>query len=90
MWSVFECECITKIDKKYQWIKELRFFMGDLSKEDFKNDWRFCEVDKKRKQVKFLGLAETEFPVRFPLILDNGTIIEDIYFHRKIKDEEEI
>ena len=82
MWSVFENEYKTKVGNNYQWVKELNFYMGDLSNEDFENDYRFKEVKDKRKQLKFLGLVETQFPVKFPLKLINGIIIEDIYYHK--------
>jgi len=82
MWSVFENEYKTKVGKNYQWVKELNFYVGDLSNEDFKNDYRFKEVKDKRKQIKFLGLVETQFPVKYPLKLTNGTILEDIYYHK--------
>ncbi len=84
MWSVFENEFKTKINEEVRWVKVLEFFAGDLSKSDidFATDWRFCEVSGKRKQVKFLGTVETDFPVQFPLTLNNGVVLEDIYYHR--------
>ena len=89
MWSVFENEFKTKVDDKYQWVKKLNFYYGDLSEENLTNDWRFKEVPERRKQVKFLGTVETEFPVKFPLILNNGLVLEDTkdYHRHKTYDE---
>jgi len=87
MWSVFEKEYTTKINNKYQWVKELNFYIGDLTNEDFKNDYRFKEVKDKRKQVKFLGTVETEFPLKFPLKLNNGIILENVYNIKNYSDE---
>jgi hypothetical protein len=92
LYSVFESEFKTKIDDKSQWVKDLQFYMGDLSKDliHYETDWRFKEVLGKRKQVKFLGTVDVEFPVVFPLVLNNGVILEDIYYHRKnFKDSED-
>jgi len=90
MWSVFENEYRTKVGDQYQWVKSLEFFYGDLSLAgiDFKTDWRFCEVPGKRNQVKFLGTVETDFPIKYPLILDNGTILEDVYYNRLTLENE--
>jgi hypothetical protein len=88
MWSVFECEYKTKVEEEYKWVKELRFYMRDISNEDLKNDWRFCEVKDKRKQAKFLGTVETEFPIKFPLTLYNGKILEkENYYHKRSTEE---
>jgi hypothetical protein len=57
--------------------------MGDLSKDniDMKTDWRFMEVKNKRSELKFLGTCKAEFPIRYPLLLDNGTVVkkEDLF-----------
>jgi len=90
MWSVFENEFKARVDDKYQWVKELNFYMGDMSDEDLTNDYRFREVPGKRKQLRFLGTAETEFPVKFPLTLKNGLVLEDAsdYYSRKTYEKE--
>jgi len=92
MWSIFEHEFKTKVNDKYQWVKEFIFYKGDLSEEDFENDSRFKEIKDKRKQVKFLGTLETEFPIVFPLTLNNGMILEDtpdIYHRRSYREDDE-
>lgn len=59
------------------WEKERNFYYGDLSKRDINwhTDWRFKEVPDKRKQVIFLGTVTTKFPIEFPLVLDNGCVL---------------
>ena len=64
--------------KTGKWVKQYQFWNGDLTKVDFTTDWRFKEVDKKRKLVKLMGTKENiDFPVVFPLTLDNGSVLND-------------
>lgn len=64
LYSVFKHEFI---NDKGKWVSEYNFYLGDLSEEDFKNDWRFKEVVGKRAELQFLGLVRTDFPVTYPL-----------------------
>lgn len=69
VWSVFE-RCYKKEEK---WVTNLIFYKGDLSSADFKNDFRFKEVFQKHKQLKFLGLCNPQFPIKYPLKLNDGS-----------------
>jgi hypothetical protein len=76
----------TKIGK---WVKQHQFWEGDLTEVDFITDWRFREVEKRRKLVKLMGtIGDVKFPVQYPLILDDGTILNE---HEKFvyNDEKE-
>lgn len=82
MWSVFANHHVIEKEGKPQWVTELNFYMGDLSDIDTATDWRFKEVNNRRSQSKFLGMCDTHFPVKYPLHLDNGTIIQsEDYYH---------
>ena len=89
IWSVFRLEHNIMIDKKLQWVIELIFYKGDLSLlSNMDKDWRFKPVENKRKQVILLGICETKFPVKFPLSLYNGLILNnENYYHRYCYDE---
>lgn len=50
LWSEFERELFDG----FVWKTEIVYYKGDLSKVDLKNDWRFKEVPKRRKEMKFL------------------------------------
>lgn len=77
LWSVFSSHFLMKKDgQQSQWVTSLNFYKGDLSCVDLETDWRFKEVKNKRSQSVFLGVCETSFPVQYPLLLLNGTIIE--------------
>lgn len=54
IWSQFENEYFNG----EEWIKENIYYMGDLTKDsiDYTTDWRFKEIEGKRKQVKFIKL----------------------------------
>lgn len=83
-WSVVASEYKIEKDNKSQWVTELNFYMGDLQTKDidWETDWRFCEVKNRRKQAKMLGVCKTVFPIKYPLWLTNGTIIEaEDYYH---------
>lgn len=77
IWSVFENHHAVDKNGKQKWVTELVFYKGDLSKVDLATDWRFREVKGKRSQLKYLGMCETSFPVKYPLRLDNGDVINE-------------
>jgi len=85
IYSVFEMDVyqiveITEEKTICDFVKELFFYHGDLSNVDILTDERFKEVKGKRKNCVFLGIKRNiEFPINYPLILDNNTIINDIY-----------
>lgn len=81
-WTVVLKECKIDNDGNSQWITVLNFYNGDLSNKniDWVNDWRFCEIKKKRKQVKLLGVCKAIFPIKFPLSLTNNIVIESENF----------
>jgi len=74
LYSVFE----DTHKKGNKWISEYHFYKGDLSNVDLENDWRFKEIKDKRKQSKFLGTVNTDFPINYPLHLNNGAILEKL------------
>ena len=84
LWSVVVNENKIGKDNNSQWVTELNFYMGDLQTKniDWKTDWRFCEVKDKRKQVKMLGVCKTTFPIKYPLWITNGIIIEAGDYYR--------
>lgn len=86
IWSVFICHRPVQKDLRpvfgieTHWVPDISFYMGDLSQQDLKNDWRWCEVKDKRTQAEFIGLCEDPvFPIAFPLVLTNGKIIDKEY-----------
>lgn len=74
------------IDERYdvekkQWNTSLFFMYGkhDLfSQIDFDTDWRFCEVTGKRKKSKLIGDCNTEFPIVYPLVLNDAKKINNM------------
>lgn len=78
LWSVIVSEYKTGSDYRSYWKRVLKFYKGDLQKKDINwvTDWRFCEVRDKRKQAKMIGTCRTTFPIKYPLRLTNGTIVE--------------
>lgn len=82
LWTVFANHHVIEKNGNRQWVTELNFYMGDLSGVDFSTDWRFKEVKNRRLQLKFLGTCQTNFPVQYPLRLDNGTIIKEEDYYR--------
>lgn len=58
------------------WFKSLSFYQGDYSKLHLASDSRFMEIPGKRKELVFLGICNTEFPVQYPLGLDSGNFID--------------
>lgn len=72
IYSVFLVE---RLDQK---IKEYVFYLGEIQNIDYKNDWRFKKVKGKRSQLEFLGTVKTDFPVKYPLHLLNGKILQKI------------
>jgi hypothetical protein len=62
--------------KENIWVKEFNFYHIDLSSIDFSTDYRFKIVDEKRKLSLLLGtINELKFPVTYPIVLNNNTII---------------
>jgi len=51
---------INELTKEGEWVGEVFYYYGDLSKADFKNDWRFKAVDGKRKEALFLKLVNQD------------------------------
>jgi hypothetical protein len=67
-WSVFSCESFIEVKKALVWKKHTRLFMGDLSNVDMTTDWRFHDVQGKRRNCEFLGLTDDpEFPLELPI-----------------------
>lgn len=70
------------MDKKEN-CTELYFMVGSIEtfKDiDFKTDWRFCAVKDKRSEAILVGdinLVESDWPIKFPITLNNGIIIND-------------
>lgn len=69
-------------DKNKLWKFELHFYNGyqqEFLKVNIENDWRFKELKGKREKAILVGcinLSEDDFPIKYPLILKNGVIIE--------------
>ena len=65
------------------WVKEIFFYYNNPElppSTDLKTDWRFNKIDGVRAQAEYLGdvtLERKDFPVQFPLKLDNGFIVQD-------------
>ena len=77
LFSAFEFEDFEEQNKI--WKKRISFYMGDFTNFsesiDFVSDWRFCSVENKRKIAIFLGTTNSNFPIIFPITLNNGFII---------------
>lgn len=74
------------------WRNELGFYYGSIEEPDFENDWRFKEIKGIREQAKFLGeceLSNDDFPIQFPLALENAYLQAEDYAH-DYKDENDI
>lgn len=71
LYSVFEKSCPLGL-------KEYVFYFGDCTLIYDKKDWRFCKMEGKRNELVFLGLGEMSFPIKYPLKLNNGKILEEI------------
>jgi hypothetical protein len=82
IWSVFENRHMITVADEQVWIKELNFYMGDLSLLDLSNDWRTKAIEGRREQLKFLGLCQCEFPIKYPLILENVLALEASHYYR--------
>jgi len=94
-WTVFEVEHLYFIGKDTdgksinKWKKQIVFYFGYLTNVEILSDWRFCEVKEKRKQAICKGIkTNPEFPIVYPLILDDGSIL-DGYECIKYDDEKE-
>jgi hypothetical protein len=72
-WSAFQRVSI----KDNELVADLIFYKGDFKNVDPKTDWRLKEVVGKRKELKFLGLCQPEFPIKYPLKLTDseGSIV---------------
>ena len=70
---------------KDEWITELVFYYGDLSKIDVTLDSRFKEVNKKRKQATILGICDITFPIIYPLYINGRMINKGDYFTQQGK-----
>ena len=67
-WSVFSCEYFIEVKKALVWKKHTFLYMGDLSNVDMTTDWRFSNVEGKRRKCEFLGLIDNpEFPLEEPI-----------------------
>lgn len=82
MYTVFETNHITYLGKgedgisRHEWVKQLAFYKGDLRNVDTRIDDRFMEVAKKRKEAICIDtISSITFPVKYPLITDNGYIL---------------
>jgi len=73
LYSVFSSRC--KLHERNIWVEILKFFIGDLEDVNTAEDFRFKEVQGKREEAKFLGRCHTNFPVKYPLRLHTGLII---------------
>lgn len=76
IWTAFKV--VKYKEKKKEWIDEYFFIYGDITNNFDVKDWRFCEVKNKRKQVTLLGKGIVNFPVVFPLVLDNKVVLEEL------------
>ena len=74
IWSAFKVEKFDVANK--QWYEELFFYMGDCTNIYNKNDWRFCEIKDKRKFAIYIGKGIIDFPIKFPITLDIGIVLE--------------
>ena len=67
-WSVFSAEYFSEVKKELMWRKKTFLYMGDLSNVDMTTDWRFSDVEGKRRKCAFLGLIDNpEFPLKEPI-----------------------
>lgn len=51
---------INELTKEGEWIGKVIYYYGDLSKVNFKNDWRFKGVEGKRKEALFLKSVDQD------------------------------
>ena len=72
-YSVFKCKRFH--EKKEQWEEEYLFYKGNCLGIYTTTDWRFCEVPGKRTLLEYIGKGLLEFPIEFPVELDNGIIL---------------
>lgn len=67
-WSVFSAEYFSEVKKELVWKKHTFLYMDDLSNVDMTTDWRFKNVEGKRRKCEFLGLIDNpEFPLEEPI-----------------------
>jgi len=61
------------------WKKGYAIYYDNFTNFPLENDWRFSEVKDKRKLAIFLGTVNNLiFPIKFPLKLNNGLIINEL------------
>jgi hypothetical protein len=72
--SVFLFTRFDEVNKK--WVEDYSFYKGDYEKGFDTKDWRFCEVDGKRKLPIYMGKGSLSFPIEFPVELHNGVILK--------------
>ena len=79
-----------KAENKNEWVKQLRLYTGDNISNDFftSSNGSINVKLKNPPKFKILGVVSNlDFPIKFPLKLDNGLIIQDEY--KNIYDEDE-
>lgn len=68
-WKIYKASYF----KDGKWIEQFNFYLDAYIFSD--DDWRICEVKGKRTKSELLGtisLSNEDFPIKFPLVLDNG------------------
>lgn len=68
-------------EEKKIWTEDYDFYMGNMLDWEHrfgKNDWRFCEVKDKRELAVLLGKGWLRFPIKFPVKLDNGVVLNKL------------
>lgn len=89
LYSVFETEHYKMVaENKFEWVKGLAFYVGDMSGIDESKDERLKAAKGMsiRKQSIFLGITYKNQPIQFPLTLTNGYIIKQ-GFELKYSDQ---
>lgn len=61
------------------WILEYQFYYVDLKQVNLSEDIRFKEINGKRKKSILIGVVDDlEFPVKYPIKLEDGNIIYNL------------
>ena len=95
LYTIFEVSYFAMQLLEKVWVTELRFYQNDISNTDLKTHQDFKCIKGERNEAILLGTASLTFPITYPLILDNGIIIQsdDYYkyhspgFHAKKKPQ---
>lgn len=69
-WKIYKASYF----KDGKWIEEFNFYIDDNTNWH-DEDWRICEVKGRRTKSELMGtigLSNEDFPIKYPLILDNG------------------